>query len=93
MVLQYPNTFTLKHSDSDLQKFTQILHSVKQLGQVLFAIDNAEDLITSDKVNFRSVVRLIILTCPNVKLIISSRVRLASLPECSEEISIVPELN
>jgi hypothetical protein len=34
-----------------------------------------------------------LITCPNVKVVMTSRVRLASLPECSEEISLVSELS
>lgn len=55
-------------------------------------IDNVEDLITYDKINFRNVVRLMLLTCSNMKLVLTSRVRMSSLPEFSEEIVIVGEL-
>lgn len=56
-------------------------------------IDNAEDLICEDKVNFRNVVRLILLSCPNMRMVLTSRVRMASLPEFTEEIFIVGELS
>lgn len=59
----------------------------------MLVIDNCEDLIQNDKVNFRNVVRLMLLTCTNMKLVLTSRIRMASLPECTEELLIVGELN
>jgi hypothetical protein len=59
----------------------------------VLVIDNCEDLIQNDKVNFRNVVRLMLLTCTNMKLVLTSRIRMASLPECTEELLIVGELN
>lgn len=61
-------------------------------GQVLLVIDNVEDLITFDKINFRNIVRLMLLTCSNIKLVLTSRIRMSSLPEFTEEIVIVGEL-
>jgi hypothetical protein len=58
----------------------------------VLVIDNAEDLIQFDKVNFRSLVRLILLSCANIKVLLTSRIRLASLPEVIEEIIVLSEL-
>jgi hypothetical protein len=59
----------------------------------VLVIDNCEDLIQNDRVNFRNMVRLMLLTCSNMKLVLTSRIRMASLPECTEELLIVGELN
>ncbi len=59
----------------------------------MLVIDNCEDLIQNDRVNFRNMVRLMLLTCSNMKLVLTSRIRMASLPECTEELLIVGELN
>ena len=77
-----------------LEKLNALLFRIGQLkGRVLFVIDNAEDLILNDKVNFRNAVRLMLLTCSNMKLVLTSRQRLSSLPEVAEEIVLVDELS
>lgn len=75
---------------SELEKLKVYLSIIKKLsGRVLIIIENAEDLIQNDKTNFRNIARLILSSCPNVKLLISSRVRLASLPEFPEELIVL----
>lgn len=59
---------------------------------MLCVIDNAEDLIVNDKANFRNVIRLILLTCFNVKVVLTSRYRLVSLPEETEEVIVISSL-
>ncbi len=50
-------------------------------------------MIINDRINFRNIVRLMLLSCPNTKVVLTSRVRLASLPEYPEEIVIISELS
>jgi hypothetical protein len=61
----------------------------KLKGQLLYVIDNAEDLITNDKANFRIVIQHILLACSNIKIVITSRFRLVSLPEETEEVLMI----
>ncbi len=56
-------------------------------------VDNAEELISNDKVSFRSLVRFVIVTCTNLKVILTSRQRLASFPECAEDVYFTTEIN
>jgi hypothetical protein len=65
----------------------------KLKGKVLIVLENAEDLIQNDKNNFRNIVRLILSRCTNAKVLISSRIRLASLPEYPEELVVLNQLS
>ena len=61
--------------------------------KIVFVLDNIEDLIENDKVNFRNVVRLILVSSPFIKVVLTSRVRMASLPEINEEIFVLSQLS
>lgn len=59
----------------------------------MYVIDNAEDLITNDKSNFRIVIQHILLACSNIKIVITSRFRLSSLQEETEDVIIIEPIS
>ena len=81
-----------KTSEIDkLQSFLTVLAQTNT--KIVFVLDNIEDLIENDKVNFRNVVRLILVSSPFIKVVLTSRVRMASLPEINEEIFVLSQLS
>lgn len=59
----------------------------------MIVIDNAEELIHNDKINFRNVVTKMLSDCLRVKVLLTSRIRLSSLSDNPEQIFIVNPLS
>lgn len=62
-------------------------------GNILLVIDNAEDLITKDKNDFKILISLILQRVPQLKVLLTSRNRLTSTSEFKEEIIILNNLS
>ena len=60
---------------------------------MLLVIDNAEDLITKDKNDFKILISLILQRVPLLKVLLTSRNRLTSTAEFKEEIVILSNLS
>ena len=60
---------------------------------ILLVIDNAEDLIYNDKNDFKMLISMILQRVPQLKIFITSRIRLTSTADFKEEIIILNNLN
>ena len=60
---------------------------------ILFVIDNAEDLIQNDKSNFKTLISMILQRVPYLKVFITSRIRLTSTEDFKEELIFLNNLN
>lgn len=62
--------------------------------EILFVIDNCEDLIEGDTSNFKILISMILAKIPVIKILMTTRVRLGSgLNEANEEIIVLNGLN
>ena len=50
-------------------------------GQIVLVLDNSEDLITYDKNNFRNLITMILWRVPQIRVLLTGRVRLSGLPD------------
>ena len=69
-----------------------IISKLAILDKILLVIDNAEDLIRSDRNDFKMLLSLILQGVQDIKVIITSRILLRSMEDFREESIIINNL-
>ena len=61
--------------------------------QVLLILDNVEDLLYYDKPAFRVLINELLINCPSLHILMTSRTTLGALQDASEKILVLGELS
>ena len=61
----------------------------KQEENLLVVFDNAEELMYYDKSAFRNIINVLLTTCPNVHVLMTSRTTLGALQDITEKILVL----
>jgi len=72
-------------TDGVKDKMTKIFNVLRN-SQVLLIIDNAEDPLNKDKTQFLGMIQTMLNQLPNLKILVTSRTQLGSLPDLTEKV-------
>jgi Cdc6-like AAA superfamily ATPase len=86
--------FCEKSQHDCIKTFNLIMQKISYIeGSILMVMDNCEELIERDRNNFKILLSTILCLVPKIKILLTSRVRLAcSLPESDEEFIVLSSL-
>ncbi len=73
-----------------LNTFNLIISKISYVKEeILFVIDNCEELIEIDRQDFKVLVAMMLAKIPSIKILLTTRIRLGIVKEANEEIIVL----
>jgi hypothetical protein len=73
-----------------LNTFNLIISKISYVKEeILFVIDNCEELIENDRQDFKVLVAMMLAKIPSIKILLTTRIRLGIVKEANEEIIVL----